>query len=187
MGYLIKDKDTPDDNFRIVEDITKIKKIDLKKLSIFYYYEIDSKYFEEEIKNHRKMELMKEIEKKNKELTELGGPVPSNINHSYIPPMNPNINAGGMVNNIIPLPSSISSLAPTNDVLKLPNSQEVEILFQQFRKDMESREEYNNVIYCENAGTHFIAIVTEKNSRFPKNIRNVPILQITEEEKQQIL
>ena len=176
MEYLKKNKETG--SYEEVENISSFKKNEFKKFDLFYISQITPEHFKEQLIQHRRHELLREIENKTKELRDLGGQAPAPAMHSMpsFPEVMSPIDAGGHV-------------VPTTPMATRLRVKEAEEVYKQFQSDIASDNQgrFESVVTTENAGDHFIAVVTEKSQSIPKAFMGIPVVQISDEQYQQMM
>lgn len=178
MGYLAKSKDT--DEYKEIDPTTFTAEM-FEELQLFHCSEILEENFEEEIKRFQIIEIQRQQQLLNKKLTELMGAVSSPIPPSVVeaPPV---VLPDGTVSTAVSTPKNVNKL-PLNINPKTGTQyqpQEVDDLYAKFVEDIQQQSD--KVIFCENNKDHFVAIVTTKDSNFPKTVNGIPLVQITEEE-----
>jgi hypothetical protein len=174
MSYLIKSKESGE--MTIHDDVSHLNEESFDTVQVYHMSEITKDNFEEEIKRFQILEIQRQQQLLNQQLQKLMG---DNASVSPVIPTSP-INVANSNGSVPPpLPPMI------NPATKQPyTKEEVSKAYTDFDADVMGRSE--DVIFTENAGDHFIAVVTQKTHDFPKNIRGIPIVQMLEEEHMNI-
>jgi hypothetical protein len=118
--------------------------------------------------------LLKEIEEKQKKLSELGVPtVP------VVVPQTIQSTPNSQVSSTTITPTTVNIINPSTR--KPYTKEEINSVFSMLQEEVNKSEGegiFEHVMWVENEGSHFKIIVNQVNPAFPRQIRNIPIQQV---------
>jgi hypothetical protein len=204
MTYLLRSRASGEINEVESSEITEES---FTEFEVYHSTPMSKEHFEEEMKKFQIMDLQMQqqiLQQKLQELMTQGTPAPVGDPsvatpsagpafpplNNQIAPVAPVANKMTTAEGTTASTSSVSMLESKvpqviNPKTNKPYTQaERDELFVKFSEDMERTSE--EIIFCENNGDHFVAVVASKHPGFPKNVGGIPIVQMTEEEHMQM-
>jgi hypothetical protein len=199
MTYLLKSRASGE----IKEvDASEITEETFTVYEVFHTTPMSKEHFEEEMKKFQILDLQMQqqiLQKKLQDLMSQGAPVPTTVTPSPMTPTFPVTTTGDpplatpqvlseagttvSASSVSALDSKVPQVI--NPKTNAPYTKaERDQLFAKFSEDMERTSE--EIIFCENNGDHFVAVVSHKHPGFPQNVGGIPIVQMNEEEHMQM-